>query len=302
MLAFVFPGQGSQYVGMARGLLDHEAGRRTFEEADDALEQGLTKLVMDGPLEELTRTVNNQPAIFTHSVAHYRVLAEERPDLFPSMAAGHSLGEYGALVAARCLSFADGVRLLRLRGEAMQDAVPAGEGTMAALLRVDREQVLDWCERTEGVVELAAVNSPSQIVIAGEVEAVRACIELALSEGCRRAQELQVSAPFHCSMLAPAAERLRDALGEVRLDAPAIPVFQNVDAVASSDPEAIRQRLVDQVRRPVMWEDCGRAMLALGATRFLELGPGYTLCGLLKKLDRKLDVRSIDRPGALEGW
>ena len=302
MLGFLFPGQGSQYVGMGRELLQHREGRRTFAEADEALGEPLSRLVLEGPLETLTLTANNQPAIFTHSIAHLRVLAEERPELFCSMAAGHSLGEYGALVAAGVLDFADGVRLLRLRGEAMQSAVPAGEGAMAALLRVTREQVLDWCERTEGVVELAAVNSPTQLVVAGEAGAVRDLVALATAEGCRRATELQVSAPFHCSLLGAAGERLAQALEEVRLRPPVVPVFQNVDGASTEDPGRIRRKLVDQVSRPVLWEDCARAMIAAGATRFLELGPGYTLSGLMKKIDRKLDIRSIDRAGALEAW
>jgi len=285
-LAFVFPGQGSQSVGMDAGL-DPE----TFAEADDALGFALSAVVREGPAERLAQTELTQPALLTTSVAMARTLARVRPDLVPSFAAGHSLGEYGALVLAGALDFADAVRLVRLRGRAMQDAVPLGVGGMAAIMGLETEEVVALCARwAEGeVVELAGHNCPGQTVIAGHVGAVDRVCE-AVGSGARR---LAVSAPFHCSLLGPAADALRAALADVTLRAPRFPVVQNVDATVATDVDGIRDGLIRQVVKPVRWVECVQALRALGAERCVEIGPGKTLAGLGKRIDRGFSVASF---------
>ncbi|MCB9764397.1 MAG: ACP S-malonyltransferase [Alphaproteobacteria bacterium] len=298
-IACVFPGQGSQYVGMARALAaSSEAARATLAEADEALGEPLSTLIDQGPEDTLTLTENNQPAILTVSVAWLREL-EARGAPAPVLVAGHSLGEYSALVAAGALGFADAVRLVRIRGRAMQGAAPPGEGTMAALRGLSPEQVRALCDAVDGVVELAAVNSPVQVVVAGQVSAVEALMAAAEAEGCR-ATRLKVSAPFHCSLLKPAADVLAGALATVPLQAPRVPVLPNVDATPTTDPARLRAALIAQVHQPVLWLDSVRRMVADGVARFVEVGPGRTLAGLIKKTDRKLDVVSVDRAGALD--
>ncbi|MFZ5476219.1 MAG: ACP S-malonyltransferase [Myxococcota bacterium] len=273
--ALLFPGQGAQYVGMDAGL-----DRATFEEADDALGFALSWVIREGPEGRLAETEITQPAILATSIAALRA----RPVDDVVAAAGHSLGEYGALVAAGALAFADAVRLVRLRGRAMQQAVPLGVGAMAAIVGPSPEEVQALCDAcAEGeVVEIAALNCPGQTVVAGHVGAVERV--LARSQGRR----LPVSAPFHCSLLAPAAERLREALADVRLGPCRFPVVHDVDARPSDD---IRARLVEQVVKPVRWVECVATLKALGATSAVELAPGRTLAGLCKRIDRAWTVR-----------
>lgn len=284
-VALVFPGQGSQYPGM-----DKDLDRSTFEEADEALGYALSTLIHEGPEAELQRTEVTQPAIFTVSIARLRHLRATRPGLEVVAAAGHSLGEYSALVAADALDFADAVRILRLRGRAMQEAVPEGQGAMAAVMGLEAETVAALC--TDGV-EVAAYNCPTQVSIAGPAAALDAVLDRIEAAG-GVARKLVVSAPFHCAMLAPAGERLKEALAAIPVRPPRFPVVQNVDAVATDDPEAIRARLVAQVSRPVRWEACFRALRALGADRAIEVGPGRTLAGLGKRIDRAFPVEGSD--------
>lgn len=281
--AFIFPGQGSQVVGMQAGL-DPD----TFAEADEALGVSLSRVIEEGPVEKLAETEFTQPALLTTGIAMVRTLRRERPELVPVAAAGHSLGEYGALVAAGALEFADAVRLVRLRGRAMQAAVPLGVGTMAAIVGLETDEVIALClEHANGeVVELAGHNCPGQTVIAGHVGAVERVCD-AVGAGARR---LTVSAPFHCSLLGPAAEALREALATVPIAAPTVPVVHNVDAQVTQDPAGIRARLVEQVIRPVRWVECVQALKQLGVERCLELGPGRTLAGLGRRIDRTLPV------------
>ncbi len=298
---FVFSGQGSQYVGMGVQL-DHPAAREAFAEADDALGEDLSTLLREGPMEALTLTENAQPAILAHSVALLRVLADLHPKIQPTVAAGHSLGEYSALVAAGALQFQDAVRLVRLRGQAMQAAVPAGIGGMAAIMGLDAPALEALCKvaAEDEVVEVAGHNSRVQVVVAGHLGALERLMKAAREAGARRCAPLQVSAPFHCSLLAPAGEVLSEALENVEIQPPRFPVFQNATAAASDDPVAIRKALVDQVSSPVRWVECVEAMQSLGVRRFLELGPGRTLTGLIKRVDRSLEALALDRTGTLE--
>ncbi len=285
-VAFVFPGQGSQSVGMDAGL-----DPATFAEADEALGYALSAIVRDGPVERLAQTEITQPALLATSIAMARALWKARPDLEPVCAAGHSLGEYGALVVAGVLDFGDALRLVRLRGRAMQAAVPLGVGGMAAIMGLETEEVRALCEaHAEGeIVELAGHNCPGQTVIAGHVAAVdRVCA--AVGSGARR---LTVSAPFHCSLLAPAAEALRVALASVTLHPPRFPVVQNAYADVAPDVAGLRGRLVEQVVKPVRWVECVHQLRALGAVRAVELGPGKTLAGLGRRIDRSFPVAAF---------
>lgn len=282
-VAFLFPGQGSQLIGMGAGL-DPE----TFEEADEALGYALSAIVREGPVERLAETEITQPALLTTSIAMARTLARVRPDIVPAFATGHSLGEYGALVVSGALAFADAVRLVRLRGRAMQDAVPLGVGTMAAIMGLQAYEVRALCAaHAEGeIVELAAHNCPGQTVIAGHVGAVDRVCE-AVGSGARR---LIVSAPFHCSLLQPAADALRAALADVVLHPARFPVVQNARADVAGTVEGIRDRLIEQVVMPVRWLDCVAALRGLGAERCVEIGPGKTLAGLGKRIDRSFQI------------
>lgn len=287
--AFIFPGQGSQHAGMGRELAENfKTAARCFEEANDAIGFSLSRLCFEGPEEDLKLTANTQPAILAASVAALRVLREESP-IAPSFVAGHSLGEFSALVASGALDFADALRTVRARGSFMQAAVPVGVGTMAAILGVEPEILLEICaEAAQGeVVSPANYNSPGQIVIAGHTGAVNRAIEIAKARGFRKAMLLPVSAPFHCALMKPAAERLSDTLDELQLRQIVTPVVSNVEAKPNSDVDRVKPLLVEQVCSPVLWDASVQQMIAAGVTRFVEIGPGKVLAGLVKRIDKE---------------
>ena len=287
-VAFLFPGQGSQKVGMARDVFDSvDASRRVFEEADMALGEALSTLCFEGPEEALALTANTQPAVLTASIALLRALDRE-----PDLVAGHSLGEWTAHVAAGTLSFADAVRLVRKRGGYMQEAVPVGEGAMAAVTRVDRAEVERVCRETPGVVESVNYNSPAQTVIAGAAAAVAQASQ-ALEALGGRAMRLPVSAPFHSSLMKPAEQRLARDLDGTELHDPRLPVFVNVDAAAVHTADAARDALIRQVSRPVRFTELVENMAAEGVELFVEVGPGRVLSGLLKRIDKSLRGLSV---------
>ncbi|GAB6049659.1 ACP S-malonyltransferase [Hydrogenophilus islandicus] len=290
-MIFVFPGQGSQSVGMMRAYAGLPQIAETFTEASDALGEDLWKLVDTGPEEELARTRNTQPVMLTAGVAVWRAWkALGGGD--PQLMAGHSLGEYSALVAADALAFADAVRLVRLRGEAMQEAVPEGVGAMAAILGLDAATVAEVCAEVatpSTVVAPANLNAPGQIVIAGHQEAVHRAIEAAKARGAKRAVLLPVSAPFHCELMRPAAERLAAALQTVTVRPPRIPVIHNVDVSVHTDPEEIRAALVAQAYSPVRWIETIERAAAEGVTHVVECGPGKVLAGLTKRIVKSLE-------------
>ena len=297
--AFVFPGQGSQTVGMCDFDGPHGAiARAVFAEASNALDFALDRLVAQGPAHRLQLTEFAQPAILTTSIAQLRSLRVNHPEVSPIAVAGHSLGEYSALVAAEALSLTDAVRLVRLRGRAMQAAVPTDIGTMAAIVGLSHQAVARVCREVAGdqVVTPAGFNSPLQVAIAGHVEAVDRAMRAATAAGARKVARLNVSAPFHCALLAPAGIALSQALADVPLARPCVPLVANVDGAETQDVERIRLNLVDQVSKPVLWTRCARRLSELGATRFLELGPGRTLMGLQRRIDRNIKVLSLAVP------
>jgi [acyl-carrier-protein] S-malonyltransferase len=284
-LALVFPGQGSQRVGMGQDVWAQvPEARLLFEKGSEALGIDLARLCFEGPEERLTLTANAQPAIMTVSMAVFAVL--QREGVTPDFVAGHSLGEYSALVAAGSFAFEDAIRVVRKRGEFMQEAVSPGVGAMAAVLGLDRQSVYAVCEEAVryGIVEVANLNSPGQVVIAGETEAVDRAVELAKQRGAKRAVRLGVSAPFHCSLMGPAAERLAGALRSIPIADPSVPLVNNADAELVTKKEEIADSLVRQVTSPVRWEDVVRRLVKEGVTRFLELGPGKVLTGLIKRI------------------
>lgn len=292
--ALVFPGQGSQAVGMMAAYGDSPEIRQTFQEASDALGEDLWAMVADGPAELLSQTVNTQPLMLTAGVAVYRAwLAAGGP--VPDVVAGHSLGEYSALVAAGVLKFSDAVPLVRFRAAAMQAAVPAGQGAMAALLGLDAEAVIAVCaEVAEGdVVEAANLNAPGQIVIAGSTAAVERAMALAKTRGAKRAVLLPVSAPFHCALMKPAAVQLAERLASVELNAPSIPVLNNVDVAVCSSATDIRDALVRQAYSPVRWIESVEAIAARGASAVIECGPGKVLAGLTKRIVRDVQGTAL---------
>ena len=294
--AFIFPGQGSQFPGMGKDLADNFAcAREVFQEADDAIGFNLSRLCFEGPEDQLKLTANTQPAILATSVAALRVVQAET-GLQPVLVAGHSLGEYSALVAASAISFADAVRTVRARGTFMQEAVPVGVGAMAAILGVEPEILAAICEEAaQGeVVSPANFNSPGQIVIAGHADAVNRAIELAKAKGYRKAMLLPVSAPFHCSLMTPAGERLQSALEAVPVSPLQVPVVSNVEAQANSDQNRVKELLVKQVSAPVRWEESVGHMVKQGITRFVEIGPGKVLSGLVKRIEKSCETRNID--------
>ncbi len=294
-IAFVFPGQGSQAIGMMAGFEAHPPVRATFDEASAVLGEDLWMLVTDGPEEALNRTVNTQPVMLTAGVAIWRAW-QAAGGVTPAIVAGHSLGEYTALVAAGALAFRDAVPLVRFRAQVMQEAVPAGVGAMAAILGLDAGAVAAACaEAAQGqVVEPVNFNTPEQIVIAGHREAVERAIAAATARGAKRGVLLPVSAPFHSSLMKPAGERLAARLAEVPFASPAIPVVQNVDAEAKSDPDAIRAALALQAASPVRWVATVQAFASRGVTQIVECGPGRVLTGMSKRIDRSLKGYALD--------
>jgi len=299
--AFLFPGQGSQAVGMGKGFYESSTGAKAiFEEANEALGFDLARLVFDGPEAELALTANTQPAVLTASVAAATACAER--GLKPTLAAGHSLGEYTALVVAGALRFADAVRIVRKRGEFMQEAVPVGTGAMAAIMGIELpavEQVCTDAARGE-VVEIANVNSSLQIVIAGHRAAVERAVALATERGGKMSVMLPVSAPFHCSLMAPAGARLASELEAAQVADPEVPVVRNVDAGVTRRAEDVRPFLLRQVANPVRWTECVQRLAAEGATTFVEVGPGRVLSGLLRRIVNGARGQSIEDPASLE--
>ena len=299
--AFLFPGQGSQAVGMGKGFYTTSAGAKAvFEEANEALGFDLTRLMFEGPEADLALTANTQPAVLTASVAAAAACAER--GLEPGFAAGHSLGEYSALVVARALRFADAVRIVRKRGELMQHAVPVGTGAMAAIMGLDLAQVEEVCAEAaeDEVVGVANVNSPQQIVVAGHRAAVERAVALASTRGGKKSVLLAVSAPFHCALMAPAAEKLARELDGIAVADPAIPVVRNVDAGVTRTAAEVKPFLLKQVASPVRWTDCVGRLAAEGASVFVEVGPGRTLTGLLKRSVEGVRGLSVEDPTGLE--
>lgn len=302
MLAFVFPGQGAQHPGMGKELSDNfSVAREVFEEANDALGFDLAKMCYEGPEEDLKLTANTQPAILTMSVAALRVLQQET-DLVADYVAGHSLGEYSALVASGTLSFADAVRTVRQRGTFMQQAVPVGVGAMAAVLGVDAEVLEQICAEASQseIVSPANFNSPGQIVIAGHAAAVDRAIALAKEKGAKKAMPLPVSAPFHCALMQPAGEQLKTVLDEINLEELLIPVVTNVEACANTDSSRVKSLLVTQVSAPVRWDSSVRYMIDQGVERFVEIGPGKVLCGLIKRIERRIPTANVENIASLK--
>ena len=302
-VAWLFPGQGSQYAGMGKDLAaNFPVARQVFEEADDALGFKLSSLCFDGPEEDLKLTFNTQPAILTTSVAALAVVRQET-GLSPDCVAGHSLGEYSALVAAGALTLKDAVTTVRSRGTFMQEAVPVGIGAMAAMLSIDPEQLSEICqEAAQGeVVSPANFNSPGQIVIAGHAGAVNRAIEIAKGRGFRKAMLLPVSAPFHCSLMLPAAERLSTVLDTCTVSPMTTAVVTNVEGTPNSDASRVRELLVAQVCAPVRWEQSVQRMRADGIERFIEIGPGKVLSGLVKRIDKEALLANIEDSTGLAG-
>ena len=309
--AFVFPGQGAQTIGMGKALTEaYPAARAVFDEVDEALGEKLSDLIWDGEIADLTLTQNAQPALMATSMAAMRALEAEGASIsMASYVAGHSLGEYSALAAAGALSVADTARLLRTRGQAMQSAVPVGEGAMAAILGLDLEAVRGVAEEAaQGeVCQAANDNDPTQVVVSGAKAAVERAAEIAKEKGAKRAVMLPVSAPFHCALMQPAADVMAEALSAVEIKAPAVPLIANVRAEAVTDPDVIRQLLVDQVTGSVRWRESVQYMVTQGVSEVWEIGAGKALSGMIRKIDRSLactavgspeDVRKIVNPGA----
>ena len=304
--AFLFPGQGSQVVGMGEELIaTFPAARETLEEIDDALGQNLTKLITQGPAEELQLTENAQPALMALSMAVLRVLETEGDVCLSescAFVAGHSLGEYSALAAARTFGLADTARLLKTRGQAMQKAVPVGQGGMAALLGADMDvaqEIADAAAQGE-VCSTANDNAPGQIVLSGAMTAIDRAIEVAAEKGIKRCIKLPVSAPFHCAMMAPAAVVMEKSLGDVDLVRPLVPVMANVTAAPADNPDDIRRLLVEQVTTLVRWRESVLAMRDAGVDTLIELGAGKVLSGLTKRIDRDITSMSVETPADVE--
>jgi [acyl-carrier-protein] S-malonyltransferase len=299
--AFVFPGQGSQSVGMLNAYADNAIVRETLQEASDALNQDIGKLIAEGPAEDLNLTANTQPVMLTAAYATFRAW-QAAGGPAPAIVAGHSLGEYTALVAAGALKFRDAVPLVRFRAQAMQNAVPVGQGGMAAILGLDDDTVREVCKEASvaGVVEAVNFNAPAQVAIAGHKAAVEKACEVAKAKGAKRALPLPVSAPFHSSLLKPASDQLREYLASVDVQVPAIPVVNNVDVAIVNEPAGIKDALVRQAAGAVRWVECVQLMAKQGVTHVIECGPGKVLAGLTRRIDGNLAGASIVDPASLD--
>lgn len=294
-IAFVFPGQGSQYIGMGKEFEERYAlARDLFREAEEVLGFDVRQICFNGPEEALRMTANTQPALLICSVIAFRLLEEN--GIEPDFVAGHSLGEYSALWASGSLRFADALYLVRKRGEFMQEAVPIGKGAMAAILGMERETVSRICQEAQDgqVVEIANLNSPGQIVISGEAEAVGRAVKIAQQNGAKRAVLLPVSAPFHCRLMKPAGERLKEILAEVEVRNPGIPLVTNVDAQIAASAATIRSALLRQASAPVLWEDSMRTLQSAGVDTFVEVGPGTVLSGLIKRIVKEATLLNVE--------
>jgi [acyl-carrier-protein] S-malonyltransferase len=301
MNAFIFPGQGAQFPGMGKDLFENfSVAREVFAEANEVLEFDLAGLCFNGPEDDLKLTRNTQPAILTMSIAALRVV-EAETGLRPSFAAGHSLGEYSALVCSGAIEFAAAVKTVRLRGTFMQEAVPVGVGAMAAILSAEADALVEICaEAAQGeVVAPANYNSPGQIVIAGHTSAVNRAIEIAKGKGYRKAMLLPVSAPFHCALMQPAADRLKTVLAGLSYQEMLLPVVTNVEARANADCTRVQDLLVTQVCAPVLWEQSVNTMIESGVTRFIEIGPGKVLSGLVKRISKDVQLANIEDRSSL---
>ncbi|MDT0683528.1 ACP S-malonyltransferase [Roseicyclus sp. F158] len=298
--AFVFPGQGAQTVGMGRALAEaYPAAKAVFDEVDEALGEPLSALIWDGDADNLTLTQNAQPALMATSIAALRALEAEGITVDgAAFVAGHSLGEYSALCAAGALDLSDTARLLRIRGRAMQEAVPVGQGAMAAVLGLDFDAVSAIAADAagDGCCQAANDNDPAQVVVSGDKAAVERAVDLAKEKGAKRALMLPVSAPFHCELMAPAAETMREALASVTISAPKVPVVANVRAEAVSDPDTIRALLVEQVTHRVRWRESVAWMTAEGVTEFWEIGAGKALSGMIRRIEKGAEVRAVGTP------
>lgn len=304
--AFIFPGQGSQYVGMGKDLaLAYPSAREIFEKVDESLGRSLSKIIFEGPEDQLNMTENTQPALMAVSMAVIAVLQDQGINISKHCAfvAGHSLGEYSALTAAGAFELSDTARLLKLRGESMQEAVPVGVGAMAAILGLDFPDVQKIASEVSGDEICAAANdnSPGQVVVSGHKAAVEAASALATQRGAKRAVMLPVSAPFHCGLMAPAAEAMADALAAVNLRAPLVPVVSNVTAQGEMDPTKIRTLLVDQITGMVRWRESVLWMKSQGVTEMIEIGAGKVLAGLVKRIDKDIACESVGTPEQIEG-
>jgi len=300
-IALIFPGQGSQLVGMGKDLAGkYPVARQTFEEADEALGYKLSQLCFEGPEEQLRLTEITQPAILTVSIAALRAVETQIPK--PCFVAGHSLGEYSAHVASGTFSFADAVRTVRNRGKYMQEAVPVGVGAMAAILGMDLEKVASVCrDAAQGeVCSPANINSPEQVVISGNTAAVERAAKFADERGAKRAKLLPVSAPFHCSLMKPAQDRLEEDLKRIKMNKPVYPVACNVDAELADDDLRVLDTLVRQVTGSVKWDQCMRLLVAQGVETFIEIGPGKVLCGLMRQIDRSKTCLNVGDEGSLK--
>ena len=300
-IALIFPGQGSQLVGMGKELAEkYPVARQTFEEADEALGYKLSQLCFEGPEEQLRLTEITQPAILTVSIAALRAVETQIPK--PCFVAGHSLGEYSAHVASGTFSFADAVRTVRNRGKYMQEAVPVGVGAMAAILGMDLEKVASVCrDAAQGeVCSPANINSPEQVVISGNTAAVERAAKFADERGAKRAKLLPVSAPFHCSLMKPAQDRLEEDLKKIKMNKPVYPVACNVDAELADDDLRVLDTLVRQVTGSVKWDQCMRLLVAQGVETFIEIGPGKVLCGLMRQIDRSKTCLNVGDEGSLK--